>query len=332
MEPINTWKSRSNNGLRSMYARSLLFFVFVFVFVSSVCSAASGDPSASPVNKPQGDKFSFFERVVPKQARVVVYRTQGGLQAGAATVFINDHYHASLTPGGYFEVCLPPGGAELGLRMVETGQRPKDSFDTITALNLSGGQTTFLRLREPSGARAVLLPVTQGDALPELQNTRQQIHTISRVPEAVECLEGGPAPVLETRLETKPQQINLAADALFDFGKSDRNSMSAAGRLSLDKLISQIKAQYMRIDRIHVVGHADPLGNDLINDRLSNERALTVRDYLLSNGLQGTQVTGQGKGSREPIATQCSRVISPASVQCNQANRRVVVEITGARR
>lgn len=324
MALFNLLKSRTS-AWRSIF---FVCFLFVFVFVLHDKAAAASDVTNSGIDKPQGEKFAMFESVAARQTRVVVYRPTSAPPVGAATVYINDHYHASLTPGGYFEVCLPPGGAELGVRMVDAGRRPKDNLDTITALNLNGGQTTFLRVREEGSARAVLQPVSKGAALLELQNTRQQIHTISRVAEVIECVEGGPTPVVAA----KPQQINLAADALFAFGKSDRNSMSPAGRLSLDNLISQIKGQYMSIDRIHIVGHADPLGNESLNERLSSERALTVRDYLLSNGLQGTNVSGEGRGSREPVANQCSRVISPASVQCNQPNRRVMVEISGARR
>ena len=53
---------------------------------------------------------------------------------------------------------------------------------------------------------------------------------------------------------------------------------------------------------------------------------------LQMNGLQGTRITGEGRGAREPVVANCSRVVSPTSVLCNQPNRRVVVEITGARR
>jgi len=279
------------------------------------------------VQQPLGQRFAMFERVAQQQSRIIIYRAAGTSQPGAATVYVNDHYHASLIPGGYAEVCLPPGGAELGVRMVDAGRRPKDSLDTITAINLKGGQTTFLRVREQTGMRALLQPVPAAEAIPELQSTRQQVHTISRVPDAAECIDAGPVPPV-----VASQQINLAADALFAFGKSDLKNMSTAGRQSLDNLIHQIKGQYLSIERIHVVGHADPLGNTVINERLSTDRAITVREYLLVNGLQGTRISSEGRGSREPVVQNCARVVSPTTVQCNQPNRRVAVEITGARR
>ena len=295
--------------------------------LAATSTDSGGGQVGSSIDKPLGDRFAMFERVPAQQTRVIFYRPKMQNLPGAATVYVNGYYHASLIPGGYAEICLPPNKAELGVRIVEAGRSPKDSLDTITAITLNGGQTTFMRVREQASSRAVLQPVAAAEALPDVQSTRQQIHTISRVPEASECVDGGPAPVV-----AKPQQINLAADALFAYGKSDRNSMSLAGRQSLDNLIGKIKGDYINVDRINVIGHADPLGNDTINERLSSERAVTVRDYLQINGLQGTRLTGEGRGAREPVVANCSRVVSPTSVLCNQPNRRVVVEITGARR
>lgn len=288
-----------------------------------------------------GNRFTMLDRVAAQQTRVIFYRPATHTQPGAATVYVNGSHHASLIPGAYAELCMPPNKAEIGVRMVKVGDRPKDSLDTITVLTLNPGQTTFMRLREQGSSRVVLQPIAASEALAELQATREQIHTISRVPGAVECMDGGSSTATATPIApatapaavmTKPQQINLEADALFAFGKSDPSGMTLAGRQSLDNLVSQIKGEYINIDRIHVIGHADPLGNQAINERLANDRAMTVREYLLSHGLQNTRITSQGKGSREPVLTTCSPVISPASVLCNKPNRRVVVEISGVHR
>jgi OOP family OmpA-OmpF porin len=308
---------------------------------TSAFAAAASEVAKSGVvgsiENPLGDRFAMFDRITAQQTRVIFYRPVTQAQLGAATIYVNGYYHTSLIPGGYTELCMAPNKAELGVRIVENGRNPRDSLDTITAINLMAGQTTFMRLREPGYARAVLQPVAAATAQPELQTTRLQVHTISRLPDALECIDGGPAPapapvVAPVAVNVKPQQINLAADALFAFSKSDKNSMTLTGRQSLDNLISKIKGEYITIDRINVIGHADPLGIEALNMRLASDRAITVRDYLLTNGLQNTRVTGEGRGSREPVVTSCSRVINPVSVLCNQPNRRVVVEISGARR
>lgn len=279
------------------------------------------------VEAPLGDRFSIFDRVAQQQTRVIFYRPTTQKQAGAATIYVNGRYHASLIAGGYAELCMSPRKAEVGVRMVKVGDRPKDGLESSTPLDLTSGQTTFMRLREGGASRGTLQSVPANEALPELQATRLQTHTISRVPDSEPCMDGGSAPSM-----VKPQQINLAADALFAFSKSDQNSMTLAGRQSLDKLIGQIKDEYLTIERINIVGHADPLGNEILNERLASERALTVRAYLLSHGLQNIRITGQSKGSREPVVNTCSRELSPAAILCNQPNRRVVIEISGSQR
>ncbi|WP_158270675.1 OmpA family protein [Limnohabitans sp. Bal53] len=293
----------------------------------------------------------MFERVAQHQSRIIIYRATGTNQPGAATVYVNDRYHASLIPGGYAQVCLPPGGAELGVRMVAVGRNPKDNLDSTTAINPKGGETSFLSVREQAGMLAVLQPVPAAQAMQELQGTRQQAHTISRVPNAEKCIDAGPAapqvasqpihqaaasvasqPIHQAAASVALQQINLAADSLFAFGKSDLKSMSTAGRTSLDNLISQIKTPYLSIERVHIVGHADPLGSEVINDRLSTDRAKTVRDYLLVNGLQVSRIESEGRGSREPVVRHCGSVATAQAIACNQPNRRVAIELSGVRR
>ena len=290
-------------------------------------AAGSDEPLKSnavgTVEAPLGDRFAVFPRIAAQQARAIFYRPTTQAQPGAATVYVNGYYHASLIPGGYAELCMAPAQAEVGVRMVKVGDRPKDNLEAISLQNLKAGQTVFMRLHESDSERPYFEPVAASVALAELAPTRQQIHTISRVPNAQTCIDAGPA---------QPEQVNLVADALFEFGKSDSASITAAGRQSLDDLVRKIKSEYFTVDRIHLIGHADPLGNEALNERLAQERALTVRSYLLSHGLPNTRITGQSKGSSEPIVTTCGNEFTPAAVLCNQPNRRVVVEIFGVQR
>lgn len=54
--------------------------------------------------------------------------------------------------------------------------------------------------------------------------------------------------------------------------------------------------------RVSVIGHTDSTGSDAINDPLSLERALSVRDYLIARGVSAQQIDSFGRGAREPIA------------------------------
>ena len=53
---------------------------------------------------------------------------------------------------------------------------------------------------------------------------------------------------------------------------------------------------------VFIVGHADSSGSSAINDRLSLQRANSVRDYLISRGVKASVLRTEGRGSREPVA------------------------------
>lgn len=274
-----------------------------------------------------GDKFTAPARVSDQQTRMVFYRTrQSSSVPGAASVYVNGAYHASLIPGGYSELCIPPGSVELGLKSVEVGRNVKDNLDTITVIRNTGGQSQYFRVQEAATGRQVLQPVQTAQALKEIEGTRLQTHTISRVPNATECvINPAPAPAA-------PETITLAADALFAFGRSDLAAISLPGRASLDALIARLRDEYIQLDRLHIVGHADPLGQPGPNARLATERAQTVQKYLTQSGLNYARMTSEGRGDREPVATQCGLVTTPQAIACHAPNRRVVIDIAGARR
>jgi outer membrane protein OmpA-like peptidoglycan-associated protein len=51
------------------------------------------------------------------------------------------------------------------------------------------------------------------------------------------------------------------------------------------------------------VGHTDSTGSDAINNPLSVNRAAGVRDYLTARGVSAAVVGVEGRGSREPLAS-----------------------------
>lgn len=260
--------------------------------------------------------------VVDKQSRIVVYSLDEQRLPGATSIFVDGAYHASLIQGAYTELCYRTGNVELGARQMEVAQRAKDLPDTITALQLQGGRTHFLRVREQAG-RPVLQPVTAQQARQELPGKRLQQHTISRV--AQPC-------VMMATLPAKPTQHTLAADQLFAFARSDRHGMTGQGVQALDQFIATLRSDYASLERLHVIGHADPLGDRAINERLAIERANTVRQYIEGAGQLRVPISAEGRGSREPVVRDCPRIDTPQARACNLPNRRVVLEVIGTRR
>lgn len=69
---------------------------------------------------------------------------------------------------------------------------------------------------------------------------------------------------------------------------------------------------------VAIEGHSDASGNADRNQALSKERAETVRQVIEKNGVDGSLLTAEGKGSSEPL---------PGLEPTNPRNRRVVFKI-----
>lgn len=268
--------------------------------------------------------------VASSQARIVLYASDDLRLPGATSIFVNGIYHTSLVKGAYSDLCYTPGTLEIGARQMEVGQRPKDRPDASFSVQVPAGQATYLRVREQNG-RPVLQAVASTQAESELVGKRKQIHTISRVDQ--DCIEVPMTPVVAAAPPPEaPKRHTLAADALFASARSDRSGMTSEGLIAIDRLVGQINKEYARIDAMTIVGHADPLGNTVLNDRLAQERADTIRQYIESNLQVRAPITAVGRGSRQLIVATCSRERTPASRLCNQPNRRVDIEVSGIRR
>lgn len=83
----------------------------------------------------------------------------------------------------------------------------------------------------------------------------------------------------------------------FDFNKATfrPNSFEALAGLK------QIMAKYPTL-KVEISGHTDNVGSAEFNQKLSNNRAKVVYDYLIRNGIDTNRLKHQGKGFSEPIA------------------------------
>lgn len=149
-------------------------------------------------------------------------------------------------------------------------------------------------------------------------------------PPAVVAAASAPAPATPAPATAAPaQRVVLGADALFAIGRSDLPAMRAEGRRRLDALGADLSA-WTSLDRVVVLGHADRLGTPAANQRLSEARARTVKDYLAAHGVPADRIVTGGRGDTAPLV-QCANRDRGALVECLQPNRRVEIEVFGAR-
>ena len=59
--------------------------------------------------------------------------------------------------------------------------------------------------------------------------------------------------------------------------------------------------------RFTVEGHTDSVGSNSLNQKLSEERANSVRDFLINEGIDASRLEAVGYGEERPIATNNTR-------------------------
>ena len=125
-----------------------------------------------------------------------------------------------------------------------------------------------------------------------------------------------PPPVVVAPVSEK---VTFAADAFFDFNKSD---LKPEGKAKLDDLVGKMGG--INLEVIIAVGHTDAIGGDAYNQKLSVRRAEAVKAYLVSKGIEKNRVYTEGKGKSQPIADN-------RTAEGRAKNRRVEIEVVGTR-
>lgn len=148
-------------------------------------------------------------------------------------------------------------------------------------------------------------------------------------PSVYQVVKPADRPVAPLPKRRRLESFTLKADTLFAFDKAD---LSPRGKESLDGLVDGLMAHAKHKDRtINVHGYTDRLGSDEYNQRLSERRAATVRQYLIGKGLPFGQVTAAGHGEADPVTgTTCvGDKATRALIDCLQPDRRVVIDVEG---
>ncbi len=108
-----------------------------------------------------------------------------------------------------------------------------------------------------------------------------------------------PRPAAPTPMANK---VVFNADTFFDF---DKATLKPEGRQLLDQVAQQ--AGGIDLETIIAVGHTDSIGTDAYNQRLSERRAASVKQYLVSRGVDANRVYTEGKGESQPVASNATR-------------------------
>jgi outer membrane protein OmpA-like peptidoglycan-associated protein len=175
-------------------------------------------------------------------------------------------------------------------------------------------------------------------AKPYVQIAEDQLFEAERQAEA--CLPA-PAPVVAVvpapapiPAVPAPQAVQLSANVVFNFDKHTAAEMRGQSRPELEAMAQRLK-EGVKVTAIKLIGHADRLnstGNTKYNQQLSEKRARTVRDYLVSLGVNPGLITFEYRGDTEQVARCDGKFKNKRALEeCLLPNRRVEVQLSGVR-
>ncbi|MCO8166403.1 OmpA family protein [Pseudomonas sp. 21LCFQ02] len=128
---------------------------------------------------------------------------------------------------------------------------------------------------------------------------------------APEPIPAAPAPL------PREEVININKEVLFEF---DSARLTASDRTNLDVVASRLRQEAATV-QLRVTGHTDSVGSDAYNQKLSERRAHSVTDYLISSGVpRASFVSVSGEGESRPVADN-------KTAEGRALNRRVEVKI-----
>jgi OOP family OmpA-OmpF porin len=125
-----------------------------------------------------------------------------------------------------------------------------------------------------------------------------------------------------------PQKVSFSADALFAF---DKAVLKPEGKAELDNFAQNLSG--VSYESIHITGNTDRFGSNKYNQKLSEQRANAVRDYLVSKDVAANRMVVEGLGETQPSTKpdDCTGPKSKKVIACLQPDRRVDIEVTGSK-
>jgi OmpA-OmpF porin, OOP family len=119
--------------------------------------------------------------------------------------------------------------------------------------------------------------------------------------------------------QNKPMRtVTVSGDAFFDTNKA---TFRKEAQPELEKISQRVRG-ISSVEAIQVTGFTDNTGASDYNQKLSEARASTVKDFLVKNGIDPSKITILGKGASDPVADNSTK-------EGRAKNRRVEVMVKG---
>lgn len=311
-----------------------------FVILLDTSSSMGGDDQDRPKIQTAQDLVATFNGAVPAldfKAGLVTFGKSSGRCLGtgmASDVYGMSTYRADELAQALSTVECAGGttpmseGIDVATRLLasENGPTAVIIVSDFQWIQKSAVEKTVAKLKSQHGPNLCLHTIkigdnTTGDAL------ISSIADVAGCDSAVSAgdLASGAAMstyVADTLLAPlQYEKHTVSAATLFDF---DKSVLKEQGKAELHNLGDNIKSQGSHVGDIDIVGYTDSKGSEEYNQGLSVRRALAVKDYLVSEGVDATLIDVSGKGESDPVASNDTE-------EGRARNRRVEIHVGTSR-
>lgn len=166
-------------------------------------------------------------------------------------------------------------GPEVGEVITFTAQKAKKSYTTVTGAD---------------GKGYLLLP--EGD----IYEVKYRDIVVDKTYANVEIPSKEGRASFEVEIIYEPAKKITLDNVYFDFGKA---TIKPESFQTLNDLVDYMKRK--KNIKIEIAGHTDNVGSDDANLKLSQSRSESVRNYLISKGIEANRIVAKGYGETMPI-------------------------------
>jgi outer membrane protein OmpA-like peptidoglycan-associated protein/tetratricopeptide (TPR) repeat protein len=214
---------------------------------------------------------------------------------------------------GFIAKIFDEGMGTLDIYKVLYGPETQESFaEVIPTEKEAAVETESTAEKEITDTTAKILPEVEQPVTTMVKESSEKQTTETRQEE------------VKVEPETTAVKTVEISPVFFEF---DRSQLSDIGRQELDKLVTLLKT-YSGL-KVKLSGFADALGPDPYNKALSEKRAISALNYLVSNGIEPSRLKAEGLGETNYIARN-THPDGSDNPEGRRFNRRVEFEIVGA--
>ena len=138
-------------------------------------------------------------------------------------------------------------------------------------------------------------------------------------------------------VKAKPELVNIEEKIELQGMPFAKAEMTADNKKDLDEFLGALRKATkargpVQFGAVVVTGHTDRIGSLKYNMGLSERRAVVVKDYLVSNGVDQKLIFWEGKAFKQPIPVTkfCDNKMKRKQlIECLAPNRRVTLEVVG---